>query len=234
MKWLFGFLALASLSFFAFIQWGSTSLEDSKTIQSQPPLNAEKIKLLPTDISPISFVSPISSVSAVMPVSSVSSVQPTVKIASTCIEWGNFPASDFTRVSTALSTLQLGNTLMQRQAEHTIGYWVYLPPMGNSAAVTQKIAQIKKLGLADYFVIQDEGKFKNAISLGVFKTVEAAHKFSESIIAKGLDSAKVGERTSKGVFTVFVLRDPSAEIMSKISTLQKSFPDSEIKAAACR
>jgi hypothetical protein len=216
MKWLFGLLLLASLAFFAFMQWGLGGFGDSKILQPQPPLYAEKIKLLPAVIA------------------SASSVPPPVQAAAACMEWGDFSGNDLARVTEALSALKLGNNLTQRQIEHTIGYWVYLSPLNNSAEVAKEVAQIKKLGLNEYFVIQEEGKWQNAISLGVFKTAEAAHNFRDSIKAKGLESAKVGERASKHLFTVFVLKDPGAEAMAKITIMQKDYPDSELKATACR
>ncbi len=218
-KWLFGLLLLASLAFFAFMQWDGGA-GDSKNLQPQPSLNAEKIKLLPAAISSVSSVQP-------------ASVPPVVKAASACMEWGDFSGSDLTRATAALSALKLGNNLMQRQVEHTIGYWVYLAPLKNSAEVEKKVAQIKALGLEEYFVVQDAGKWRNAISLGVFKTEEAARKFRESIKAKGVESAKVGERTSKRMFTVFVLKDPDAAVTAKVALLQKDFPDSELDAAEC-
>ncbi len=215
MKWLFGLLLLASLAFFAFMQWGGSSSGDGKNLQPQPPLNPEKIKLLPVVVS------------------SASSIQPVVQVASACMEWGDFSGSDLTRANAAISTLKLGNILTQRQVEHTIGYWVYLPPLKNSDAVEKKVAKLKEFGVEEYFVVQEIGKWQNAISLGVFKTEEAAHKFRESIKSKGLESAKVGERTSKHMFTVFVLKNPDAGVAAKMATLQKDFPDSELKAVEC-
>ena len=213
MKWLFGLLLLTSLAFFAFMQWSGAG--DSKNLQSQPPLNAEKIKLLPSVIS------------------SASSVQSTVQAASVCMEWGDFSGEGLNRATAAISALKLGNKPMQRQVEHTIGYWVYLPPQKNSAEVEKKVAQIKGLGLEEYFVVQEAGKWRNAISLGVFKTKDAAHKFRESVKAKGLESAKAGARASKHMFTVFVLKDPDTGVTAKMAALQKDFPDSELKTAAC-
>lgn len=215
MKWLFGSLLLASLAFFAFMQWGGTRAGDSKGLQAQPPLNAEKIKLLPATIS----VS--------------SAVQSAVPAVSACMEWGSFADSDLVRATAALSAMKPGNKLSQRQVEHVSGYWVYLPSLKNSDEVEKKIAEIKELGVEEYFVVQDAGKWHNAISLGVFKTQEAAHKFRDSIKAKGMKSAKAGERMSKRMFTVFVLKDPDVGLTAKMAALQKDFPDSELKAAAC-
>ena len=211
MKWLFGVLLLASLAFFAFMQWGGAG----DNLQPQPPLNAEKIRLLPAVIS------------------SSSSVPPAVQAVHACMEWGGFSGSDLTRATAAISALKLGNNPTQRQVEHTIGYWVYLPALKNSAEVEAQVAKLKALGVEEYFVVQEAGKWRNAISLGVFKTEEAALKFRENIKAKGLKSARAGARTSKRMFTVFVLKDPDAVITAKMATLQKDFPDSELKAAAC-
>lgn len=215
MKWLFGVLVLASLAFFAVIQLGGAG-GDNRNLQPQPALNAEKIKVLP----------------AVIP-SAVISSAPAVQAPSVCMEWGSFSGNELARATAAMSALKLGNNLSLRQVEHTIGYWVYLPPLKNSAEVEKKIAQLKELGVEEYFVVQDAGKWRNAISLGVFGTEEAAHKFRESIKAKGLGSAKAGARTSKQMFTVFVLKDPDAGVTAKMASLQKNFSGSELKAAEC-
>lgn len=214
MKWLFGLLLLASLVFFAFMQWGGMGAGDNQGLQPQPPLNAEKIRLLPA--------------SAVQ-----SAVQAVAQVPSVCMEWGSFADSDLARATAVLSPLKLGNRLTQRQVEHVNGYWVYLPPLKSSAEVEQKITEIKALGLEEYFVVQDAGKWHNAISLGVFKTQEAALKFRDSIKVKGMKSARAGERMSKRTFTLFVLKDPDAGVTAKMAVLQKDFPGSELKAAAC-
>ena len=72
--------------------------------------------------------------------------------------------------------MQLGGKLSQRQVELDRGYWVYFPPLKNKEAVNRKIAELKALGINDYFVVQGPGHWQNAISLGVFKTGDAAQK----------------------------------------------------------
>ena len=215
MKWLFGILLLASLAFFAFMQWGGAGAGDSKNLQPQPPLNAEKIKLLTTAISP------------------ASSVQSAVQADSACMEWGDFSGNDLARATSALSALKLGNNLTQRQMEHVSGYWVYIPPLKDSAEAEKKVSQLKALGVKEYFVVQEDGKWRNAISLGLFKTEDAARNFLNSIKSKGVRSALAGERMGKRMLTVFVLKDPDAGVMAKMAALQKNFPESELTAAAC-
>ena len=214
MKWLFGLLLLLSLAFFAFMQWGGAGGGSGKNLQPQPPLNAEKIKLL-------------------SPSSASSVAHSAMQTASACMEWGGFAGGDLSRATAALSALKLGDKLTQRQVEHVSGYWVYIPPLKSRPDVEQKIAQLKALGVEDYFVMQDAGKWRNAISLGVFKTEDAALKFLASISAKGVRSARAGEHASKNMLTVFVLKEPDAGVTARMAALQKDFPDSELKATAC-
>jgi hypothetical protein len=214
MKWLFGLLLIVNLVFLVSMQWGGTWIGEGGNPQPQPPFNAEKIKLL----------------AASLPVATRNNVELAVP---TCMEWGEFSDSNLARASAVLSALNLGNNLTQRQVEHAIGYWVYIPPLKTSAEVGRKVAQLKALGVEEYFVVTDAGKWHNAISLGMFKTAEAAHKFFGNLMAKGVKSAKVGERMSKHTFTVFVLKNPDAALTAKVVALQKDFADSELKAAAC-
>lgn len=214
MRWLFWLLLLVSLVFFAFMLWGGAWMGEGKNQQPQPPLNAEKIKQLG---KPNIELQP-----AALPSS-----------ATACMEWGEFSGGDLARATAALSALKLGDNLTQRQVEHTSGYWVYIPPLKSRADVDRKIAQLKAFGVQEYFAVQETGQWHNAISLGIFKTVDAAQKFLDSLKAKGVKSAVAGERMGKLMLTVFVLKNPDVALTAKMVALQKDFPDSGLKAAAC-
>lgn len=235
MKGLFVSLLLANLLFIAFIQWGDALTGDSKNLQIQPPLNAEKIKLLPSLVAP-NHIAP----SPVVPPNSLPAigvphmaVQSAVQVADTCMEWGEFSGNILTRATAAMDKLRLGDRLKQRQIEHASGYWAYIPPLKSSADADKKITQLKAFGVEEYSVIQETGKWRNAISLGMFKTDDAAQKFLENIKAKGVKSAKVKERMSKFTLTVFVLRNPDSGMSEKMMELQNEFAGSELKAVAC-
>ena len=226
MKGLFWLLLLINLGFFAFMQWGEILTGEGKNRLNQPALNAEKIKLL--EAPPVALAA-VSSPSAV---AAATQVQPT-STAAVCLEWGEFSGADLARASAALAALNLGNKLAQRQVEYNSGYWVYIPPAKTRAAVDQKIVELKALGVGDYFIVQEPEKWHNAISLGVFKTGEAAHKFLDSLKAKGMTTAVVGERQSNLKFTVFILRSPDVAVVAKVAALQQKFAGSELQSSAC-
>lgn len=231
MRVLFWILLLGNLVFFAAMQWGWPMLAGESAIQTQPALHAEKIRLLDaTKIRPETTSQPqaVPDAASHAPGPATPASDP-----ATCMEWGEFTGADLARAAAGLAALKLGDKLSQRQVEHSIGYWVYIPPLKDKAAVSQKVSQLKARSINDYFVVTEAGKWQNAISLGVFKTPEAAQAHLEGLLAKDVRSAQVGERTSKFKTTIFVLDGLDAETEGKLAAMQKDFPGSELKNIPC-
>jgi hypothetical protein len=225
MKWLFWLLLLANLIFFSFTQWGELLTGENQNLKHQPLLNAEKIKLLDApNVAP----------AASLPASAVlATSQDQRAFTDVCLEWGEFSGTDSARATAALTTLQLADKLAQRQTEYAIGYWVYMPPAHTRVEMDKNIAELKAHNVKDYFTVQETGPWKNAISLGVFKTEKAARKTFDSLRAKGLKTAAMGELMSKFKLTVFVLKSPDVVTIEKMVTLQKEFAGSAVHLVAC-
>lgn len=243
MKVLFWILLLGNVIFFAAMQWGGMLFGDDQTAQAQPPLREGSILLLnmpqsmtvqaqsaPVQIAvaeaasaPLHIATPVAVSAPVMakPVNTV------------CMEWGDFSGADIERASKALAGLQLESKLSQRQIEHNIGYWVYIPPLKDKVSANQKVVQLKARGVEEYFVVQDAGPWLNAISLGVFKTHEAAQNFLNELRAKNVRSAQIGERASNLKTTIFVLNELDDEAVAKLTATQKNFAGSELKNISC-
>jgi biotin operon repressor len=175
---------------------------------------------------------PVSAAAAVVPPEPVKVAVPVKKVES-CAEWGEFSGTDLTRAQEALATLKLGNDLSQRTVELDHGYWVHIPPLKKRTDVDKKVAQLKERGIKDYFVVREKGKWQNAISLGVFKSEEAAKKHLDELRSKGVRSARIGQRQSRLRYTVFLVRALDTGTEDKLNALQKDFPDSELKVLAC-
>jgi hypothetical protein len=238
----FWLILLANLALFAFMRWGDAWLRNDAGMQVQQPLNADKIKLLGFTAAKTGAASAAASSTPPAPQASAppqpapAAVPAPLAPPSTqaaCLEWGEFSGVDLTHASADLAGLKLGNRLTQREVEHAIGYWVYIPPLKTRAEVNDKIAQLKKLGVKEYFIVQEKGKWQNTISLGVFKAEGVAHRFLDSLKAKGLRSAVIGERQTRLKFTVFVLKNPVADTLSKLAEWQKDFTDIGMKAVPC-
>jgi len=151
----------------------------------------------------------------------------------TCMEWGEFSGIDLARATKVLAEMKLGDKLSQRTVEYTSGYWVYIKPLKTRADANKKIAQLKALGVEEYFVVQERGKWFNAISLGVFKTSVAANNYLARLNKKGVHSVVVGTRNHKLKFTVFVLNNIDVTTRTQLNALHKYFPGSELSINAC-
>ena len=232
MKVLLWILVLANGVFFAVMQWGGILLSTGTASPTQPLINAEKIKILPasTVMSAPVVVSDVVPASSEIPSFAASHIQAANTAA--CLEWSEFSGADLLRANAMLSALNLGNKLAQRQVEYTSGFWAYIPPAKTRAATDKKSAELKARGV-DHFIVLESGKWHNAISLGVFKTDDAAHKFLDKLSAQGIKTAQVGERLTKLKFTVFMLKELDATEVEKIKSLQIQFPGSQLKAVPC-
>jgi hypothetical protein len=239
--------------------WGEQGVQEQPYLHGEmirlmhAPQSAP-VKALPAPI-PVSAPVPVPVLSASVPVAvspapvpassqsqSPSNLQLSLNIAEpaaakpdtpVCLEWGDFSGSDLMHATAALSALQLADKLSQRQIERDIGYWVYIAPLRNKAAVNRKIAELKALGVREYFVVQTSGHWLNAISLGVFKTRDAAQNFLQDLYTNGVRTAQVGERASKLKATLFILNKVDAATEVKLTAMQKDFGGSELNNVPC-
>ena len=215
MRTAFFILVLANVIFFAYA-WlgaGAEAGRDAQIIGQQ--LNPEKIRLLaPEQASALTR-----------------KVEPP-KVAAMCLEWGAFIGGDTARAAQALEPLGLGAKLAQRKLEEVTGFWVYIPPLANRQAAAQKAAELKRMGVEDYFVIPDDPKWRFAISLGVFKTEEAAKARLDALRAKGVQRGVVGARGTQPGKTYFQVREANATLSAKLNELKQGFPGTEVHACA--
>jgi len=232
-KKLFWAVLLLNLALFAYMQWGGSLTQGNGSLQ--PPLHAEQIKLLGfSPPAPPSAVLAASAPPAQQSAASTPASAPATALPpAACLEWGEFSGADLAHASDNLAGLKLGSLLTQREVEHSIGYWVYIPPLKKHGEVAKKVARLKKRGITDFFVVQEKGKWHDAISLGIFKTEELAHKFLGDLKSKGVKGAVMGERQTRLKFTVFVLNNPDAATLSRLADWQKGYTGIEMKAVAC-
>lgn len=150
-----------------------------------------------------------------------------------CLEWGPFAGPDAARAAAAITRLELPQPLMQRVVADVGGYWVYIPPLKTRAEVDRKIGELKALGVTDFFAVQDQTPWRNAISLGVFKSEDAAKNFLAGLREKGVRSAIVERRENFLKQIAYFVREPGEAMVARLVELQREFPGSEIKAVAC-
>ena len=153
-------------------------------------------------------------------------------LADVCLEWGPFNDSERTRALAELEPAGLGRLLTQKRVENATAYWVFVSRTANRAAADKRVAELKAAGIKDLFVV-DSGPQRLTISLGVFRTEEAATAHVAELGKLGVADAKAGPRQQVVVQTQLVVRDPEAAVVARVKALQLNYPGSEIAIGAC-
>ena len=212
MRTLVFLLLLANLTLFAYIKLDSLGAGEGVRLSQQ--VQPEKISLLTPQ-----------QVAALGPAKASA-------LADVCIEWGPLSDGDRTRALATLEPLDLARLISQKKTEVIANYWVFIPPVANKAAADRRVEELKAQGIRDVAVV-DAGPQRLAISLGVFRTEEAAEARLAALQAGGVKAAKVGARAQSVMQTVLVVRDPPAPAVARLKELQGGFAGTELKIGSC-
>jgi len=211
-------LMLANVAFFAWMQYGTTlralSIE-SHLVNQQ--INPDAVRVLtPGQVAAL----------AVQPDTGTRAANGAAPAA--CLEWGAFNAADVAKAQEALAALALGNRL-GRRVEESAAWWVFLPPQPSRPAAQQKVAELRRLGVAEYFIVQEDSKFRFAVSLGVFRTEDAARTYLAQLRTQGVRTAQVGPRDAQVQHVYFQIRGVADPLRAKLIELELSFPGTDLK-----
>jgi hypothetical protein len=104
-------------------------------------------------------------------------------LADVCVEWGPFSDAERARALSDLQPLQLGPLLSQRRVELEGAFGVSVGPFPTRAAAEKRLAELKALDIDDVSVV-DAGRGQFAVSLGVFRSEQAAVARAEALSKK--------------------------------------------------
>lgn len=218
MRWIFALLLIANVAFFVVMQMSQNN-SGSDPMASHTPYHAEQVRLLPgTDLPQAQPLAPPSEPPLV------------------CLEWGTFSKAELARAQEALKPLQLGEGTVSVHSgpEKTSKYWVYIPPLKSRAEAQKKQEELKDLGIEDSMIMQDNNKWRHAVSLGVFSTQEAADKYLADLRAKNnVKSAKSGPRTLDTGHSSLLIQTSGADFEADLVKLKQNFQGTELKAVPC-
>jgi len=212
MRFVFICLLIANMVLFA--MWrgylGSPVAEKHQPQRLLQQENSEHLKLISADIANLSM--------------------PQVSQSLSCLEWGLFSSSDLNKVEIRLKLLSFGTRQSRQAAQESMSTIVYIPSLGSKAAAEKKVEELSNLGVTDFFIIQEpSSSLRWGISLGVFKSEEAAKQLLARLISNGVRSAKLGARkVGKNKFNV-VFKDVTSLEKASLEKLKLDFPAQELR-----
>jgi hypothetical protein len=232
MRTLFLFLVAANLAFFAWSQFYAAPDSAADPEPARRQVHPESIRLLTgaelADL-PLLTPKPIEPAAPSAPATAPPGAPAEAQKSAGCTEWGGFAVAEAPRAEQVLAPLALGARLSQRRSDEKAGWWVFIPPQGSRPAAQKKAAELKGLGIDDYFILQDENNLRWALSLGVFSSADAAKARLEALRAKGVRSAQVGERDMQVTKIWFQVRGTDAALLAKLKEFAQALPGTELR-----
>lgn len=149
-----------------------------------------------------------------------------------CTEIGPFSAGEAKRFETRLERLGLG----ERQSRISVPFQevtsrlVYIPPLGSKEAAERKAAELRNLGISNFFIISNDSPIKWGISLGLFKADGAAQAMLASLAKQGVRSARILPRGPMGTRAAWQFRDLDADTRAKVIGIAEKVGEPQVKA----
>lgn len=224
LKFFFWILLLANAGLLGYQQGYFDALLPSgrEPARMKNQLNADKVRLVPAPAPvPVADASPAEA-----------TAQPETKKAAViaCTEVGNFNPEEAKRFHAQLAPLALGERVSQRAIQEVASHIVYIPPQADKETAEKKAIELRRMGIDDFFIIQDNSSLRWGISLGVFKQEEAARAHLANLNQKGVRSARIGQRSVTSSMVAFQLRELDADAKSAIDKIMADFPKQETQS----
>ena len=215
MKKLFIFLLLANAALFGYAYFDRMSSAAQAKAERFKPFNAEQVKSLTAQ--QMAKLGPAK----------------VAQLTLACAEWGPLSEADRVRAVKLLEPLVLGRTMTSRRVDVSAEHWVYIAAKANRAAADRAMADLRKLNVVDATLVLEAGQWNFAISLGAFRTREAADARLAEVKAKGVKTASYRQREQLVAMTALVLREPTQAMLSKLDELKALVAGSAVTTGAC-
>jgi cell division protein FtsN len=233
MKWFCTLLLAAN-----FILWGYHS-QPTTPPRISTEINANKVKLVAS--LPVITVQRPASAASLIVASAVSAPKPThaptpvptptpkVEAVAACMRWSGIGQEQANTMRNRLKALGLSAT----ETGVTGKVWVYIPPQTDLELANRKAQQLSDQGVQDYYVINNGGRWQNAISLGVFSSREGADRRLNELKNQGVKSAVIRERDDSPSHVTFDLRKISRDQQGKLEKLNSQLKGAQLQMSSC-
>jgi hypothetical protein len=213
-------LVLANLLFYAFSEGYLGRAENPDTRRMTQQVAPERMKIVARGDQPATAPAPEPAVAPVPqpepeappppPVAPVVAAEPVAALS--CSRWDLLRPADADRLA-AMVGQKFPAFKLNRRLDPGEGHdwWVYIPPLPDKAEADKKAAQLKALGVTDYFIVQEVGPNRHAISLGVFSSGNGAQERLAEVAALGVRSAKSSLRPGKDGHASLDARGPAVD-----------------------
>jgi cell division protein FtsN len=232
LRFVFWSLLFLNAALFAYAQgvFGTNKGNEEERARIKPQLDAGKLRLLssaqadavakpaPPAATPAATPAAAPPAAAAPAAGQAPAPAPAAAPALACIDVGTFSAAESRRFESRLAALALGERQSREAvaAQDVTSYLVNMAPQGSKEAADRKAAELRGLGLTNFFIMQGDSPLKWAISLGVFKTEAGAQALLAQLNKQGVHSARITPRGPQTTRYAYRFRDIEAATRERI------------------
>lgn len=213
-------LILANLLFLAWTQGFLGSVANPDALRGQQQLQAERVKVVARDELPETWGKAEKNAKGAEK-----------KAPEACVQFSELPVAEMSRLEKLLGEKFPAFTAARAMPPGGVRYWVFIPPLSSKPEADKKAGELRKFRVSEFYVVQDPGPTRFAISLGIFSSREGATERLEQLRKQGVRSAKVGEREVKTASGALEIRGPEAQMEALRLAVGEVLP--KTPAAAC-
>ena len=147
-----------------------------------------------------------------------------------CLELTGLTLDDARRTAERVSSERLAAEATVRSAAGASTWMVHLPAYASRSEAEKAAAELRRKGVEDFFVIQDNSDLRNAISLGVYSSTEGAASRVAALAARGVKGAKTLARANGVARARVEIRQVRDAAQGALAQIAKEFPGGEWRA----
>jgi hypothetical protein len=227
-------LLVLNLALFAYAQSysGTSKGNEEERARIKPQLDPGKLVLLTNAQADAAKAAPASAASeapATAATAAVTAAAPAKALA--CIDVGSFSANEARRFESRLASLALGERQSRQavQAQDVTSYLVNIPPQPSKDAADRKAAELRGMGVSNFFVMSGDSPLKWAISLGVFKTESGAQTLLAQLNKQGVHSARITPRGPQTTRYSYRFREIEDDARERIVSVADAVSSAEVQ-----
>ena len=227
LKFVCGALLVANLAMFV-IERGEPAGHEPARMKNQ--LHPDRIRLLPATASPPAPAADAPAAAAppaAAPAAATVAAAGAAGAAGACIELASFTAAEAGRFEARMAELGLADRASRRDVPTPSSYMVMIPPQGSREAADAKTEELRRLGISDTFIIQDNSPRRWGIALGTFRTDEAAQSHLAAMSRRGVRTARVEQFGTGPARIAIQLRGLDAAAEAQVTRARAEFPRQE-------
>ena len=150
-----------------------------------------------------------------------------------CVDLGPLSPEEAARVEQSLAALVPGGRPVSQPVDVTAGWWVHVPPRRSRETAERDAARMHAQGVRDTFVVLEPPEWRHAISLGIFRSEEAARRFAEALRERGVTEAVAGPRQQTVRMVRLVAPLPTGAGAGRLLDLVRPYAGVEVRLSAC-